>query len=312
MPASLPLSHPDAASLQAWFAKQTWAERIERPYALFAFRVRGESLAWAYYPKKKVLVEEGKAGPAGERAVAALVAAFPQLTPVEKLTPGERPGVKAARAFPYAGSDESGKGDTFGPLVVAACRLDQREEELLLTLGVKDSKLIGDAQILALSEVIRQTIPNGMAIRNLSPAIYNQAMADVRSQGGNLNTLLGRMHGACRSELHVKQPIAWMMVDQFGDPKYLRHEIPKGIPYTMEPRAEAYAAVAAASILAREACLHWFAKEAAQGRSWPRGSSDPRIVPLLRQVLRDHASDGLWQVAKVHFQSVQDVLHAGS
>lgn len=305
MPASLPLSHLDAASLQTWFAKQAWAERIERPYALFAFRVRGESLAWAYYPKKKVLVEEGKPGPAGEAAAAALTAAFPQLTP------GEKPGVKAARAFPYAGSDESGKGDTFGPLVVAACRLDEREEKLLLTLGVKDSKLIGDAQILMLAEIIRQAVPDGIAIRSLTPEIYNKAISDVRLQGGNLNTLLGRLHGACLSEIHARQPIAWAMVDQFGDPKYIRHEIPKGLPFTMEPRAEAYAAVAAASIVAREACLKWFSREAAAGRSWPKGSSDPRILPLLRTVLAEEGSGGVWKVAKAHFQSVQDVLEAG-
>jgi ribonuclease HIII len=302
MPASYPLSHPDAASLQTWFSKQTWAERIERPYALFAFRVRGESLAWAYYPKKKVLVEEGKPGSAGSGAAALLTATFPQLAPAVKA------GAKAAHAYPYAGSDESGKGDTFGPLVVAACRLDQREEELLVTMGVKDSKLIGDAQINALSEIIRQTVPQGIALRALTPAIYNQAMADVRSQGGNLNTLLGRMHGACLSELHAKKPLAWVMVDQFGDPKYLRHEIPKGLAYGMEPRAEAFPAVAAASILAREACLKWFAKEAAQGRAWPKGSSDPRIVPLLRSVRDEQGSAGIWEVAKVHFQSVQDVL----
>lgn len=309
MPASYPLAHADAARLQKWFTEQPWADAFAKPYTLFAFRVRGETLAWSYYPKKKVLVEEGKAGPMGAAAREALAVFFPALAPGEaaaaEVSAGEH---KRPLAYPYAGSDESGKGDTFGPLVVAACRLDERTEQLLTTLEVRDSKTLSEAQIRQLAVTIRQAVPGDVAVRALAPEAYNRAIDEVRARGGNLNTLLGALHGACISELAKAGPVAWAVVDQFGDAKHLRKELPPGLRFTTEPRAEAYPAVAAASILARDACLDWFAHEAARGRAFPRGSSDPRITPLLREVLAAEGPRGVRRVAKEHFATVQRVL----
>lgn len=309
MPASIPLSLADAERLRKWLSQAAWAEAIVRPYALFAFRVRGETLGWAYYPKKKVLVEEGKAGSQGELARADMSARFPAVATSESIA--KKPGdERKAAAYPYAGSDESGKGDTFGPLVVAACSVDAREEELLVTLGVRDSKLIGDTEIGSLSETIRQTIPQGYSVRALEPLAYNDAMANVRARGGNLNTLLGMLHGECISELAARRHLAWAIADRFGDEKYLRKELPAGLPFRIEPRAETYPAVAAASILARQACLTWFTQGVGRELGLPRGSSDPRIVPLLKSIYTQHGRDTLSSVAKVHFQSVQDVLQS--
>lgn len=309
MPASYPLAHTDAGRLQKWFAEQTWAEKFDKPYTLFAYRVRGESLAWSYYPKKKVLVEEGKPGAIGAAAREALGAFFPGLAPAEG-EPAAKSSIESRvpAAYPYAGSDESGKGDTFGPLVVAACRLDERTEEILRTLEVRDSKLIGDKEILALADTIRQALPGNFAVRALEPRAYNAAIEDVRLRGGNLNTLLGKLHGECISELTGAGPIAWAIVDQFGDAKYLKRELPPKLPFRTETRAEAYTAVAAASILAREACLRWFERETANGKYWPRGSSDPRILTLLREVTRNEGPAGVRRVAKEHFASVQRIL----
>src|SRR5207253_9176080 len=52
----------------------------------------------------------------------------------------------AAHTFetPWIGTDESGKGDYFGPLVSAAVYVDDQILELLAALGVKDSKLLSD------------------------------------------------------------------------------------------------------------------------------------------------------------------------
>src|SRR5947209_10330771 len=54
------------------------------------------------------------------------------------------------------GSDESGKGDYFGPLVVAAIYVDEQTEARLLALDVRDSKLLPDNIILAQAEEIKQ------------------------------------------------------------------------------------------------------------------------------------------------------------
>src|SRR5437773_12477504 len=58
---------------------------------------------------------------------------------------------------PHFGVDESGKGDFFGPLVVAGTYVDRGIARRLVDAGVQDSKRVGsDARIRALAETIRK------------------------------------------------------------------------------------------------------------------------------------------------------------
>ena len=54
----------------------------------------------------------------------------------------------------WAGSDESGKGDFFGPLVVAAVACDEKSASRLFSLGVKDCKIVSDKDVLKLKDEI--------------------------------------------------------------------------------------------------------------------------------------------------------------
>src|SRR5580765_1275530 len=59
---------------------------------------------------------------------------------------------------PHFGIDESGKGDFFGPLVIAGVFTDRAIARKFLEDGIQDSKRIGsDAKIRALAKMIRQT-----------------------------------------------------------------------------------------------------------------------------------------------------------
>src|SRR5213078_3647606 len=58
---------------------------------------------------------------------------------------------------PHFGVDESGKGDFFGPLVIAGVYVDREIARRLLDAGVQDSKRIGsDARIGSLTPIIRK------------------------------------------------------------------------------------------------------------------------------------------------------------
>src|SRR5207249_1097872 len=58
---------------------------------------------------------------------------------------------------PHFGVDESGKGDFFGPLVIAGVYVDRGIAHKLLDAGVQDSKRISsDARIRALADAIRK------------------------------------------------------------------------------------------------------------------------------------------------------------
>src|SRR5213080_1001468 len=59
---------------------------------------------------------------------------------------------------PHFGVDESGKGDFFGPLVIAGVYVDRGIARNLLDVRVEDSKRIrSDARIRALAQIIRRT-----------------------------------------------------------------------------------------------------------------------------------------------------------
>src|SRR2546426_3573070 len=74
----------------------------------------------------------------------------------------------------HFGVDESGKGDFFGPLVIAGVYVDRSIARKFLKAGVQDSKRIGsDARIRALAKSIRQTIGNLSEVVLIGPEKYN-------------------------------------------------------------------------------------------------------------------------------------------
>src|SRR5437899_9891250 len=92
---------------------------------------------------------------------------------------------------PHFGVDESGKGDFFGPLVIAGAYVDRVIARKLLDNGVMDSKRIGsDQRIKALAESIRQTPGLVHNVVLIGPERYNELYV----QFGNLNDLLGWGH----------------------------------------------------------------------------------------------------------------------
>src|SRR6184192_2239963 len=88
---------------------------------------------------------------------------------------------------PHFGVDESGKGDFFGPLVIAGVYVDRGIARKLLNAGVQDSKRISsDARIRGLADAIRRIAREGTEVVLIGPAKYNE----LYERFGNLNKLL--------------------------------------------------------------------------------------------------------------------------
>src|SRR5438034_1871820 len=88
---------------------------------------------------------------------------------------GYEEGHSPAMIEPHFGVDESGKGDFFGPLVIAGVFVDRKTARQLLDLGVQDSKRIGsDARIHALAKEIRRIAREGTDVVAIGPARYNE------------------------------------------------------------------------------------------------------------------------------------------
>ena len=62
------------------------------------------------------------------------------------------------------GIDESGKGDFFGPLVVAGVLADGQVFKKLAEIGARDSKKISDNRIKELARYIRENMPYSVVL----------------------------------------------------------------------------------------------------------------------------------------------------
>ena len=209
---------------------------------------------------------------------------------------------------PHFGVDESGKGDFFGPLVISGVYVDRGIARKLLDAGVVDSKRISsDARIRALAETIRKT-SQGLVERVLiGPAKYNE----LYEKFGNLNKLLGWGHARVIENLLAKKPgCQRSLSDQFADARVIEQSLLRhGRKITVEqrPRAESDIAVAAASIIARDAFINWLERKSKElGLRLERGVS-PSVKETARKLVEKNGADVLREVAKVHFRTAHEI-----
>ena len=217
----------------------------------------------------------------------------------------EEPGFSGV----WLGSDESGKGDYFGPLVVAAVCLDGRGGELLLDAGIKDCKALTDEKVLALGNVIQETAL-AVSILVMKPRIYNMRYEQIQKEGGSLNTLLALGHVAALKQAWQKYPrCKWALVDQFARNNDIRdgvHAFAPDMKVLQRPRAEEDIAVASASVLARAAflqALQQMAPEAGIGRI-PKGGGEA-ATNAARRLVQKQGMEALERFVKLHFANTK-------
>ena len=210
-----------------------------------------------------------------------------------------------AAGVPHMGSDEAGKGDYFGPLVVAAAYADEVALERLPQAGVRDAKRVATGTLWRLEKAVEQICPAFEVVR-ISPARYNELQAKM----GNLNRLLAWAHARAIESLLERVSCGLAVTDQFGDEKYLEESLMKRgrrIRLIQQVRAESDPAVAAASVLARAAFVRAVERLSADlGIELPRGAT--HVLPAAREVVAKGGESLLRQVAKVHFKTTKQVL----
>ena len=209
---------------------------------------------------------------------------------------------------PHFGVDESGKGDFFGPLVIAGVYVDHGIARKLIEAGVQDSKRISsDARIRALADAIRKNSMGLIEVVLIGPAKYNE----LYEKFGNLNKLLAWGHARVIENLLAKKPdCPRSLSDQFADARVIEQSLLRHgqkIDIQQRPRAESDIAVAAASILAREGFINWLDREGKKlGVRLERGVS-PAVKIAGEKIVKGKGPDMLRQVAKVHFRTAHAV-----
>lgn len=202
----------------------------------------------------------------------------------------------------WIGIDESGKGDYFGPLVIASVLIEPQNIEILSKLGLKDSKKLTDDNISKLAIKIKNNATFSVVIIN--PEKYNE----LYSQFGNLNKMLAWGHARAIENILMKKPCDNAISDKFGNENLIKNALlktGKNINLIQQVRAERDLAVAAASIIARDEFVKRIAALAQKYNiNLPKGASS---LVIEQAKLAKSQNIPLNCIAKLHFKTTQAI-----
>ncbi|MEN8255093.1 MAG: ribonuclease HIII [Verrucomicrobiota bacterium] len=210
---------------------------------------------------------------------------------------------------PHMGIDESGKGDFFGPLVIASAYVDEELVGKLRELGVRDSKKISSDNVaLNLAREIRKVLGDRCAMVTIGPRSYNRMYTKIR----NVNKMLAWGHARAIENLLEKVPdCPRALSDKFGPTHQIERALMdkgKKIKLDQRTKAESDPAVAAASILARAGFIHAMKKMGKEhGFEVPKGASD-KVRREAEKLVADKGPGILLDTAKCHFRTTDKVL----
>jgi ribonuclease HIII len=225
-------------------------------------------------------------------------------------TASDQDSPSAAAPLPRIGIDESGKGDFFGGMAIAAFRLTTKLTADLDQLGIRDSKRIkSDDKIARIASAIRDAAPENCEVMLLTPETYNSLVKKM----GSVNRVLAWAHATVLENLLERHPDTQHAVaDQFGPEHQIQSALKskgKAITLVQRHRAESDPAVAAASILARDAFVKQL-KDLADltGCRLPPGATHVR--PAGEEMVTRLGPEILTRIAKTHFRTTRQVLEA--
>jgi ribonuclease HIII len=212
----------------------------------------------------------------------------------------------------FGGSDEAGKGDYFGPLVGAGVILLERQARELLAAGFMDSKKLADSKIRKLAADFRRRFAGRYRVIALKPAKYNELYEKFSAQKKNLNHLLAWLHGTLIKDLFGRDAgLKTFVVDRFARESYLEYyfqDFKDRAELVQKTKGERNIAVAAASILARDAYLSWHdEQEQALGFRLPYGAANI-VTEKAGEIVRKKGADILSDYAKLHFRNTAVIL----
>lgn len=210
---------------------------------------------------------------------------------------------------PHIGVDESGKGDFFGPMVIAAAYVDETLFDVMEKMGVKDSKAISsDKKAMALGQEIRKQLGKRFDVIKIGPAAYNRLYAKMRS----VNRILAWGHAQVIENILPDVPeCTFAISDQFGAKHSVERALKqkgRGIELIQRHKAESDMAVAAASILARERFLREIQDASQKSGIQIRKGASALVQKAAVELVQKEGPTALLNYCKCHFRTTDAVL----
>ena len=206
--------------------------------------------------------------------------------------------------LPHIGVDESGKGDFFGPLVIAGVLATEENSKKFIEAGIKDSKKLTDDKILKLAGLIKANATHSVVV------IGNEKYNELYAKFNNLNKLLAWGHARVIENILEKEPCSYALSDKFGNESLIKNAlIDKGKNIILEQRVrgEADIAVAAASILARAEYVNRMQTLSSRYEiELPKGASD-KVLMTGKNFAQKYGNEKLKFVAELHFKTYNQI-----
>jgi ribonuclease HIII len=292
------LTDEQATALNAALRARDWKPR-EVPYARFAYESPKANIV--FYQSGKLVVQ-GK----GTQEFIEFVLE-PEVLKQAKL--GYETVLNPDLLLPRIGVDESGKGDFFGPLCIAGVYLNENIVKAWRDSGIRDSKNISsDKKIAELAEKIRTTPGCVVDVVPIGNEAYNRLYTKMRS----VNTLLAWGHARVIENLlgrkhEMNPPPVKAMSDQFAASKSVIEKAlmkaGREINLVQRHRAEEDLAVAAASIVARDAFVKGLSRLEKQFEmELPKGASTA-VDEAAKKFVTERGAEALGKIAKMHFRT---------
>ncbi len=200
----------------------------------------------------------------------------------------------------FLGSDETGKGEWYGPLVVVVTALTREEVIKLRIAGVKDSKTMKTPKIIETADKISEMrIPCESIV--LNPESYNKLYREFKGEGKSLNDLMAWAHSKVIHDLlgRLEFNQAQVVIDKFDQKKTekrLGRFDENRAKIIQKTGAETETPVAAASIMAK-----YLFEKAVNGLNKKYGLDLKNMSP------EEINPEILPYVAKIHFKNVKSL-----
>ncbi len=205
------------------------------------------------------------------------------------------------------GIDESGKGDFFGPLVIAAVYIDPVKKFMLELAGAKDSKELSDFDIRRLAGIIKSQCKYSVVI------IHNKDYNEQYKRYNNINKLLGWGHAKALENVLNEVECEFALSDKFGKEEHIERalmERGKNITVYQITKAERNIAVAAASILARYEFVLAMEKMSERfDMVFPKGGNNSSICKKGKDFIKLYGENKLKEVSKIHFKTIDKIIN---
>ncbi|MDP8232257.1 MAG: ribonuclease HIII [Candidatus Zophobacter franzmannii] len=209
----------------------------------------------------------------------------------------------------WIGSDESGKGDFFGPLVTASFYCNKEDAKVLRAMGIADSKTLNDTKITELAKLLYKAYPNNINCIVLRPEKYNEVYQNMIRQGKKLNELLDWMHFRTIEKLLALPNLDGVLIDKYSSSGKLKAKLKSVFSkdIVLQPKAEADPAVAAASIIARYQFITAIENMNSSYKMTFKKGASKQVITAAKGFVKQYGKEQLHKVAKTHFKTMDSI-----